>query len=151
MTLEKYFKPILELEDSSSIKAPKPFYLGILGATEKFTKESILSDVINPILEQEERMPTRLLLPSEGTSSLLLSIWAERMNLQSAEYTCDWKTLGKRARALRDSRIIKESTHLILFCGAKSDYYEKLAQREAKKGRIIYTVASSGDITEWSV
>jgi hypothetical protein len=151
MTLDTYFKPILELEDRAVIQEAKPFFLGVLGATERYTKESILNDVINPILEQEGRMPTHLLLPAEGTSSMLLSIWAERMRLTTAEYTCDWKTLGRRARALRDARILKESTHLILFCGAKSDYYEKIAQREAKKGRTVFTVSPAGEITEWTV
>ena len=138
-----------ELESSSLIKHAKPFILGILGSSESYTKETILNDVLYPILEQEGRMPI-LVLPSEGTSSTLLSIWADKLNLSCTQYECDWKRLGKRARALRDSRILQESTHLILFCGARSDYYIKVAQREAKKGRVVFTVdAKSGELTEW--
>lgn len=95
-------------------------------------------------------MPSSLLLPAEGTSSTVLAVWAERMGVGCSEYECDWRTLGKRARAMRDTRILREATHLILFCGAKSDYYEKLAAREVKKGRVVYTVdGKTHELTEW--
>jgi hypothetical protein len=141
---------VLELEDPALIQQAKPFILGVLGATEKLNKQSIHDTIMNPILAEQGRMPSSLLLPSEGTSSTLLAIWAERFKVPCAEYECDWRTLGKRARAMRDSRIVKEATHLILFCGPKSDYYEKLAARELKKGRVIYTVNSTNqELEEW--
>ncbi len=41
---------------------------------------------------------------------------------------------------MRDARILKEATHLLFFLGKSSDYYEKIAIREVKKGRVVYTV-----------
>lgn len=141
---------ILSLEDTDTIHQGKPFILGILGSSEKFDKDSIRESILMPILAEQDRMPSSLLLPAEGSSSTCISVWAERMKIPCAEYECDWRTLGKRARAMRDARIVKESTHLILFCGAKSDYYEKLAAREVKKGRIVYTVNSTtNELEEW--
>jgi hypothetical protein len=142
--------PILSLEEPAQIQPAKPFILGILGASEHFTKQSILDEIMNPILSELGRMPSSLLLPAEGTSSTLLAVWAERLNVTSSEYECDWRTLGKRARAMRDARILREATHLILFCGAKSDYYEKIATREVKKGRVVYAVdGKTHELTEW--
>ncbi len=143
---------ILQLEDPASIQHAKPFILGVLGNTERLNKQSLHDTIMNPILAEQGRMPASLLLPAEGMSSTLLAVWAERFKIPCAEYECDWRTLGKRARAMRDSRIVKEATHLILFCGPKSDYYEKLAAREVKKGRIIYTVnATTQELEEWVV
>lgn len=143
-------EPLLSLEDPALIQQAKPFVLGVLGVTEKLTKGTIHDSIMNPILAEQGRMPSSLLLPAEGMSSTLLSVWAERFNIPCAEYECDWRTLGKRARAMRDSRILKEATHLILFCGPKSDYYEKLASREVKKGRVVYTVhAETQELEEW--
>lgn len=141
---------ILSLEEPSLIQPAKPFVLGVLGSSESFTKDSILTSIVNPVLAEQERMPSLLLLPAEGSSSTLLSVWAERLHIPCSEYECDWRTLGKRARALRDSRILRESTHLILFCGTKSDYYQKVAEREVKKRRVVYTVdAKTGELEEW--
>ena len=139
-----------QLEELSSIKPVNPFVLGILGSTESFDRETILDAVLYPVLQELSRMPSRVIMPAEGKSSILISAWANRLSVPTLEYQCDWKTLGKRARALRDARILREATHLILFCSAKSDYYIKTAQREAKKGRTVFTVdGKTAEIQQW--
>lgn len=142
----------LEQLDDSFIKEESPFTLGVIGYSSSsfWSKESILSNIINPLLDELKQSPESILLPSDGHTSLLLESWAEINDVKVTAYSADWKSLGRRARALRDSRIIKESSHLLFFIGSRSDYYEKMAIREVKKGKIVYTVdPSSKDLIQW--
>jgi thymidylate kinase len=91
-----------------------------------------------------------MLLPTDGATSLLLQVWGEKQSIPLTCLDADWVKLGKRARALRDARILKESTHLILFLGKRSDTYEKVAIRECKKGKVVYTISSEEkELVEW--
>lgn len=107
---------------------------------------------MNPLISELGRIPHSLLLPSEGDTSMLLQIWGERQGIECQILDADWKRLGRKARALRDSKIIKESSHLFFFLGSKSDTYEKIAIREAKKGKIVFTLDSdSHEIVQWVI
>jgi len=119
--------------------------LGVLGnsSAAKWTRETMAEIIMNPLLEVMERIPEKILMPTEGTTSMLLQVWAERQSVPFQAIDSDWIKMGRRARALRDSRILKESTHLLIFLGTRSDYYERVAIREAKKGKIVFTVANS--------
>jgi len=91
-----------------------------------------------------------VLLPTEGNTSIFIQIWAERNKIPCTPIEADWSRMGRKARALRDSRIVKEATHLLFFLGKRSDYYEKMAIRELKKGKIVYTIdATEGALTQW--
>lgn len=163
--MEKYllnYKPkevsypsTLELLNDEPLVEPikaKPFILGFLGNSSDayWNRETVVEQIVHPIIGEQDRLPTTLLLPSEGATSLLLESWADRQDIFKGIYDADWAKLGKRARALRDARIIKESTHLVLFLG-KSDYYEKIAIREVKKGKIVYCVAfDTHELTEYT-
>ena len=131
-----------ELNDAPIVKG---VVLGVLGnsSAAKWTRETMAEIIMNPLLEVMERIPEKILMPTEGTTSMLLQVWAERQSVPFQAIDSDWIKMGRRARALRDSRILKESTHLLIFLGTRSDYYERVAIREAKKGKIVFTVANS--------
>ncbi len=137
-------KTTLELlgDDQTSIQRSKPIILGILGssADNHWTTTTIQEEIVYPILAELGRLPDALILPSDGQTNLYLSAWAERQNLPLTPIQADWQRLGRRAGILRDSRILKDSTHLVFFLGPRSDKLEKAAIRELRKGKIVFTV-----------
>ena len=125
--------------------------LGFLGnSSASYWNANTITDIVNPLLSEIDCMPSEVNLPTDGITSLLLQVWAEKQKIPCQAIDADWIRLGRRARAMRDSRIIKDSTHLVFFVGSKSDYYEKIAIREAKKGKIVFTVdAKTKELVQW--
>lgn len=120
-----------------------PIYFGILGKTEKATQQRIYEDVLHPLLSEWSRFPDKMIVSSEGTSSALLSIWAERNEIECQVIEADYRKLGRKAGFLRDARIVKECTHLLVVVTPRSDKLQQVAEREAKKGKVVYTVDST--------
>lgn len=155
--MEKYlinYSTLQLLEETPLAPVAKPFTLGILGSSNsaKWTMELLQNSVLTPLTQEQERSPETILLPADGATSLLLETWASKNKVESKVYDADWVRLGRRARAIRDSQILKEATHLLFFLGGRSDYYEKMAIREAKKGKIVYTVdPTTFELVEWIV
>ena len=127
---------------------PKPILLGVLGSRADITYDILHERILAPILSELGRFPDRMILPSETTSSELFHNWSEQLKLASMVYETDWAHLGKRARVVRDARICTESTHLIIFLGKRSDYYEKQAVTIARKGKIVFTVSNNFELEE---
>lgn len=127
----------------------EPLYVGILGKTEGITQEKLIQDVIFPLVSLWGRLPEKLIVSSEGMSSILFSIWAERNEVEYQMLEADYRKLGRRAGFLRDSMIVKECTYLLVFLGVRSQKNEEIAMREAKKGKKVYTIhPKSLEITE---
>lgn len=118
----------------------EPLCVGVLGYHTKLTKQDIHEKIIHPLLAVWKRLPDKIVLPMEGTSSILLSIWAEQNEIKMQTLHADWRQLGRRAGLLRDARIIKECTHLVVFMGAKSKSLENTAIREARKGKKVFVI-----------
>ena len=118
----------------------KPIYLGILGIHNQITKEDIHEKVLHPLMSVLGRMPDKILLPSEGTSSALISIWAERNSIDTQCVEADWRKFQRKAGILRDARILKECSHLVVFLGMKSRSNEQTAIRQAKKGKQVFVI-----------
>lgn len=118
----------------------KPIYLGILGTHNQITKEEIHEKVLHPLMSVLGRIPDKIILPSEGTSSALISIWAERNNIDTQCVEADWRKFQRKAGILRDARILKECSHLLTFVGMKSRSHEQTAIRHAKKGKQVFLV-----------
>ena len=126
--------------------------VGFLGysSAAKWSRNSITDLIVNPLIGEIGRLPDMLLIPTEGITSTLLQIWAERLNIECQPIDSDWCRLGRKARALRDGKILKEASVLVFFLGSRSDYYEKIAIREVKKGKKVYAVdAKTGLLEEW--
>jgi hypothetical protein len=127
--------------DEEEITIAKPIQLGILGSREATYNKIV--DCMMPILSELGRCPETIICPSEGHSSAFITDWSEKTKIRVQVYDSDWYRLGKRARVFRDTRIINESTHLLVFLNKKSVYYENMANNLAKKGKTVFTVKYS--------
>lgn len=139
------------LEDNQEKIKIDNFVLGVLGSSSAaYWNRETITDIMNPLIGEQNKIPSLLHIPTDGATSLLIQLWAEKHVIKCSPIDADWVRLGRRARALRDARIIKESTHLLFFVGSKSDYYEKMAIREAKKGKTVYTIdGKTKELVQW--
>lgn len=129
------------MEFDSEIRVQgKPILLGVLGKTEKITKEAIHEKIIDPLMSVLGRLPDKVFVPSEGQSSAYISLWAERGNIDTQLLEADWRKFQRRAVFVRDNRIIKDSTHLLVFAGSKSKKNEEIAFKEAQKGKQVFLI-----------
>jgi hypothetical protein len=118
----------------------KPISLGILGIHNQISKEDIHEKILHPLMSVLGRLPDKLILSSEGISSAYLSIWAERNHVDTHCVEADWKRFQRKAGILRDARILKEATHLLVFLGSKSRSNEQTAIRQVKNGKQVFLV-----------
>ena len=148
-TLDNWVKTTLELLDD--VTPLTHLSLGVLGSSDAtYWNSNTISDIINPIISEIGNIPTSLNLPAKGITSLLIQAWGEKHKIACKVIDSDWIRLGRKARALQDGRIIKDSSHLVFFVGSRSDYYEKIAIREAKKGKTVYTVdGKTRELVQW--
>ena len=126
--------------------------LGFLGysSAAKWNRNSLTDLVMNPLIGALHKVPDSMLIPTEGATSTLLQVWGDNLHIEFQAVESDWNRFGRKARALRDGRILKESTHLVFFLGSRSDYYEKIAIREANKGKKVFAVdPKTGILEEW--
>lgn len=118
----------------------KPIILGILGKHEKISCKDIHEKILHPLVSVLGRLPDKMIISNEGQSSAYISIWSEKNKINTHNVEADWRKLQRRAGIMRDARIIKDSTHLLIFDALRSKNYELIAMREAKKGRSILFV-----------
>lgn len=110
--------------------------LGVLGTRSNIRSEDLDINILDPILEAWG-FPDELLLPAEGDSSQALQRWAELKDIPVRLITCDWTTQGRKAGLLRDARIQRDATHLLLLQGPRSNALRSLADRLHRKGRPV--------------
>lgn len=122
---------------------PSMIILGIFGYHNKVTAAEIQENTLTPILEELERIPDMILLPSEGNSSIYVGDWAESLHIKTQIFQSDWARNGKVAQRIRDERIQKECTHALVYLSNRSDRLEKYAESLAKKGKIVFTSSSN--------
>ena len=125
--------------------------MGILGHTNKQSEQSLIETVLTPLLQEFGRVPDRILLPSEGNSSIYLQEWADSLRIKTQVFHSDWKSHGKIAQILRDDRIKQESTHVLLFVGPRSTTWEKVATSLARKGAYVVTSSNAEPIVHWQL
>jgi len=109
--------------------------LGILGARNSISKQLMQDEILNPILDDLSKRPSKILLPSEPLSSTFIECWAQRTGIPTISIKPDWITNGRRAGVMRDAQIQKECNTFLVFEGPKSRYYLDLATRIAKNRR----------------
>ena len=117
-----------------------PLFLGIIGSRNDITQEVLIEKIINPILQELGRLPDKVIMPSEGTSSIFITDWAESLKIPHQIYEADWQRHARRAKIFRDARIQQESTHFIVFLNKRSEFNEKLATRLARQEHTVFTV-----------
>lgn len=123
---------------------PERTVLGVLGTRSKVRYEDIESQILVPILEAWGE-PDELLLPAEGDSSRIIQAWATRRGIPVSLVVSDWATHGKRAGLLRDARIQRESSHMLLLQGPRSNAMTTLGRRLHRKGRPVVISERPGE------
>jgi hypothetical protein len=134
-------------DEHTDLVKGKPIFLGILGSRMDATQSKLIEQILNPMLQELGRPPDRMILPSEGMSSIYCSDWADSLRIPSQVYEADWHKHHRRAKIFRDARIQQESTHFLVFLNKRSEFNEKLALRLAKKGYPVFTVSYA----DWSL
>ena len=118
----------------------QPLILGVLGVHSTITNQEIHETILHPLMSVFDRLPDKLILPDEGQSSAYLSLWAERQGVDTQSVKADWTKFQRKAGILRDARILKEATHLLVFVGPRSRSYEQTGIRQLKKGKRVFLV-----------
>ncbi len=144
----------MELEPDSQIQLGNAYQricLGVLGKREDIHKQDLHEKIIHPLLESLGRVPDVIYVPSDGMTSALIGVWAERCEVKCETIHADFRKFARRAFVLRDSQILKAATHLLLFEQPKSEYIVKLGLREFKKGKRVFSVSSgkTWELQEW--
>jgi hypothetical protein len=117
---------------------PTVIVIGVFGSN-KVSEQDLQDNTLCLILQELERMPDKILIHTEGNSSIYIQEWAEALHIKTQTFQADWARNGKRAQYIRDDRIIKECTHALIFLSQKSTRLEKLADTLCKKGKIVFT------------
>jgi hypothetical protein len=112
---------------------PDRVVLGVLGTRSNTRVEDVAVTLMAPLIEAWGT-PDELLLPSEGDSSIAIQTWAATQKIPVRLVSCDWVTQGRRAGMLRDARIQREASHLLLLQGPRSNTLSTLATRLSRKG-----------------
>jgi hypothetical protein len=136
-----------DFTDEAPPEKVKPLFLGVIGSRQDCSQQKILEEVMTPILQELGRVPERIILPSEGISSIYLSDWADTLKIPTQIYEADWHRHQRRAKIYRDARIQQEASYFLIFLNKRSEYNEKLATRLANKGYPVFTVSYA----DWSL
>jgi hypothetical protein len=136
-----------EFTDEDIPQKGAPIYLGILGSRADGTQDKYLYELLGPMLQELGRVPDKVILPSEGISSIYISDWADSLKIPNQMYEADWRQHQRRAKIFRDSRIQNEATHFLVFLNKRSEFNEKMAIRLARKGYMVFTVGYN----DWSL
>lgn len=129
-----------EFTDEDAPQKGQPLFLGILGSRQDGTQDKYLYEILGPILQELGRIPDKVILPSEGISSIYISDWADSLKIPNQMYEADWRQHQRRAKIFRDARIQMEATHFLVFLNKRSEFNEKLANRLARKGHTVFTI-----------
>jgi hypothetical protein len=127
---------------------PKVIVLGVFGSTNKVSERDLQEHVLLPILQELGSVPTKLLLPSEGNSSIYLQEWAETLSISTQVFRSDWARNGKIAQHLRDDQIRNECTHALVFLSSRSTRLERFSESLSKKGKIVFTSSPELELTQ---
>jgi hypothetical protein len=124
--------------------APERTVLGVLGTRSNVRYEEFERDVLAPLVEAWG-VPDELMLPAESDSTQMILTWAKQKDIPVRLVTAEWKQQGSRAGALRDGLIQRDSTHLLLLQGPRSNALMTLGKRLERKGRPVVISERPGE------
>ena len=133
------------------IYEPDTIILSVFGYTNKISEGDIQDNTLTPILGEIGRPPDRVLIPTEGNSSIYIQSWAEALKIKTQIFQADWQRNGRMAQILRDDRMFKECTHALVFLSQKSQRLEKFAERMVRKGKIVFTSSHNQTLTQFEM
>lgn len=127
-----------------SMARPTRVVLGVLGTRNSTSYDEFIEQIMAPI-EEAWGTPDEIVAPAESESSQILVTWATRSGVPISLVSADWIKQGKRAGLLRDARIQREASHMLLLQGPRSNALSTLATRLQRKGRPVVISARPGD------
>lgn len=130
------------------VTEPDTIILAVFGHHNKKSEEELHEHCIQPLLQEWKRLPDKILLPSEGDSSIYLQDWAESSHIKTQVFHTDWIRHGKIAQILRDDRMQKECTHALILLGSKEGKLDKLSEKLARKEKKVFTLSHTLKLTE---
>ena len=128
---------------------PNVIVVAVFGNTNKVSEQDIQDNTLIPILKELGRPPDKVLIPTEGNSSIYIQDWAEALHIKSQTFHSDWIKNGRIAQIIRDDRMAKECTHALVFLSQKSTRLEKMAEKMCKKGKIVFTLSHDQILTQF--
>jgi hypothetical protein len=137
--------------DDKEVYEPSPIILSVFGYTNKISEDDIYVNTLTPILSEIGRPPDKILIPSDGNSSIYIQSWAESLRIKTQIFQADWQRNGRMAQILRDDRMSKECTHALVFLSAKSQRLERFAERMARKGKNVFTSSHNQTLTQYEM
>ena len=130
---------------------PNVIVVGVFGNTNKVSEQDLQDNTLTLILQELGRMPDKVLIPTEGNSSIYIDSWAEALRIKTQSFQADWIRNGKVAQIIRDDRIAKECTHALVFLGQKSTRLEKFAEKLCKKGKTVFTSSHNQTLSQFEM
>jgi hypothetical protein len=115
---------------------PDRMVLGVLGTRSNIRYEDLDSQIMSPLVTAWGE-PMEILIPADGDSSYAIESWATRRKIPVTLVGADWKSQGRKAGMLRDAKIQREATHLLLLQGPRSNALSNLGARLSRKGRPV--------------
>lgn len=126
---------------------PAIIVIGVFGSN-KVSEQDLQENTLCLILQELGRMPDKILIPTEGNSSIYIQDWAEALHIKSQTFHSDWIKNGRIAQIIRDDRMAKECTHALVFLSQKSTRLDKMAEKICKKGKVVFTSSHDQTLTE---
>lgn len=107
--------------------------------------EDFVAQILDPTVEAWG-LPAEIVAPADGESSEVLQTWAAHHKIPVCLVAADWVRNGKRAGLLRDARIQREASHMILLQGPRSNAMMTLAGRLQRKRRPVVISERPGEM-----
>jgi hypothetical protein len=130
---------------------PQVIVVGVFGNTNKVSEQDLQDNTLTLILQELGRTPDKVLIPTEGNSSIYIQEWAESLGIKTQQFQADWARNGRAAAILRDDRMTKECTHALVFVSNKSTRLEKFAEKMCKKGKVVFTSSHNQTLTQFEL
>jgi hypothetical protein len=134
-----------------TIYEPDVIILAVFGNTNKVSEQELQENTLTLILQELGRTPDKVLIPTEGNSSIYIQEWAEALGIKAQSFQSDWVRNGKIAQIIRDDRMAKECTHALVFLSQKSTRLEKFAEKMCKKEKIVFTSSHNQMLTQYEL
>lgn len=141
---------IINMEEEIVVPA-QPFYMGIFGTRSDLDYEHIIEHILLSMFEVTQRMPEKMIGPSDGYSTLYLEKYATSHNITWKTIYSDWQKHGRKATFMRDYTIEHECNYALVFLNKKTQTLEKYAERLAKKGKHVFTYDHNNTLSYYSV
>lgn len=126
---------------------PTRIVFGVLGTRNKMSYEDFVAQILDPTVEAWG-LPAEIIAPADGESAEVLQAWAAHRRIPVCLVAADWTRNGKRAGMLRDARIQRDASHLILLQGPRSNALTQLAGRLQRKDRPVVISERPGTTVE---